>query len=75
VMLYGPFEAPVYRVQNTFRMRLVMKCRLNRRTREMLSELLVEFSKFTPGSGGKPRNFSKSSQKITVSVDLNPTTV
>ena len=75
LMLYGPFEAPVYRVQNTFRMRLVMKCRLNRRTREMLSELLVEFSKFTPGSGGKPRNFSKSSQKITVSVDLNPTTV
>ena len=75
LVLYGPFEAPVYRVQNTFRMRLVMKCRLNRRTREMLSELLCEFSKFTPGSGGKARNFSKSSRKIIVSVDLNPTTV
>ncbi len=75
LVLYGPFEAPVYRVQNTYRMRLVLKCRLNKRTREMLSELLCEFSKFTPGSGGKERNFSKSSHKISVSVDLNPTTV
>ncbi len=75
VVLYGPFEAPVYRVQNVCRMRFVMKCRINRRTREFLSELVSEFGRFTPGDTAATRNFSKSSRRITVSVDLNPSTV
>ena len=75
VVLYGPFEAPVYRVQNVFRMRFVMKCRINRRTREFFSELISEFAKFTPGDARVARNFTKTSRKITVSVDLNPSTV
>jgi len=75
VVLYGPFEAPVYRVQNVCRMRFVMKCRINRRTREFFSELMSEFAKFTPGDVGVTRNFTKTSRKITVSVDLNPSTV
>ncbi len=75
VVLYGPFEAPVYRIQNICRMRFVMKCRINKRTREFLSEIMCEFGRFTPGEANGNRNYSKSSRKITISVDLNPSTV
>ncbi|MBQ3507523.1 MAG: primosomal protein N', partial [Clostridia bacterium] len=33
VVAFGPFEAPVYRVDNVYHMRMVVKCRLNRRAR------------------------------------------
>jgi primosomal protein N' (replication factor Y) len=56
---FGPFEAPVYRVDNRYRMRMVIKCRLTRRTLAMFSELLCAFGK---GAG----------RKITLSVDFNP---
>ena len=69
MMLYGPFEAPVYRVQNVYRMRFVIKCRLNKRTRAFISELMCEFSK-----ASTDRKTGKST-RISVSVDLNPTTV
>ena len=67
--VYGPFEAPVYRVQNICRMRFVIKCRLNKRTRAFISALMCEFGKVsTDRKTGK-------NTRITVSVDLNPTTV
>ena len=91
VVLYGPFEAPVYRVQNLYRMRFVLKCRLNRRTRDFISGLVCEFGRFTPaadktknvreaGTGVKNKGSAavsgaKSNRKLTISVDLNPTTV
>ncbi len=92
LVLYGPFEAPVYRVQNMCRMRFVMKCRLNRRTREFISGLVCEFGRFTPtadktkndktaGTSVKYHKTSaavsgaKSNRRLTISVDLNPTTV
>jgi len=75
MILYGPFEAPVYRVQNTCRMRLVMKCRLNKRTREFISELMREFGKASPSDYGKKTVRTKTNSRITISVDLNPTTV
>ncbi len=91
VMLYGPFEAPVYRVQNLCRMRFVLKCRLNRRTRDFISGLVCEFGRFTPtadktknervaGTSVKNRTSAavsgaKSNRRLTISVDLNPTTV
>ncbi len=43
-VLFGPFEAPVYRVDNKYRMRMVMKCRLNKRSRALFSQLLTEFT-------------------------------
>jgi len=75
MMLYGPFEAPVYMAENMFRMRFVMKCRLNRRTRGLLASLLGDFSRSAPLK--KPRTFPtvRTSGNLTVSVDLNPTTV
>lgn len=75
MILYGPFEAPVYRVQNTCRMRLVMKCKLNKRTREFISELMREFGKSSPGEYGKKTVQTKTNSRITISVDLNPSTV
>ncbi len=91
VVLYGPFEAPVYRVQNLCRMRFVLKCRLNRRTRDFISGLVCEFGRFTP-TADKSKNDrtagtsvknkasaavsgAKSNRRLTISVDLNPTTV
>ncbi|MBE6588632.1 MAG: primosomal protein N' [Ruminococcaceae bacterium] len=59
---FGPFEAPVYRVDNKYRVRLVLKCKLNRRTLAMLSELICTFGK-------------KAGQNITLSADLNPSTL
>ncbi|MBQ3707005.1 MAG: primosomal protein N' [Clostridia bacterium] len=75
LMLYGPFEAPIYRVQNTCRMRLVLKCRLTKRTRAFLAELLTEFGKAGPSrfTGGMVQ--TRSARRVTVSVDLNPSTV
>ena len=74
-MLFGPFEAPVYRVQNACRMRLVFKCRLTRRMRALLSTLLVEFGKSSPRELAGGMVETKSARRISVSVDLNPSTV
>ncbi len=61
-LVFGPFEAPVYKVQNSCRMRMVIKCRLNRRTRELISEILCDFGR-------------KSIKRITLSADLNPSSL
>ena len=66
-IIYGPFEAPVYKVQNVCRLRFVIKCRLGRRTREFISSLLCDFSQ-----NGKN---SRASSAVRVTADLNPTTI
>ena len=45
MMIFGPFEAPVYRVEEKYRMRLVIKCRLGKRARELFSKILIRFGK------------------------------
>ena len=75
LVIYGPFEAPVYRVQNMCRMRFVIKCRLNRRTRAFLSELVSEFNRSTPIQYARTLPSVKSSTRVSVTVDLNPSTV
>ena len=59
LVTFGPFEAPVYRVDNKYRMRMVLKCKLTRRTLSMLAELLSTFGQ-------------RVSKKVTLSIDLNP---
>ncbi len=59
MIVFGPFEAPVYKVENKYRMRMILKCRLNKRSREMLSQIMIKFSK----AGVKG---------LSLSVDLNP---
>jgi primosomal protein N' len=60
LVVYGPFEAPVYKVEGKYRMRMVIKCRINKRSREMLSDIMKYFS----GSGARG---------LALSVDINPT--
>ena len=59
-IVYGPFEAQVYKLNEKYRMRTVVKCKLNRRARGLFSELLTEL-------GAK--------RGVSLSVDLNPLTV
>lgn len=75
LMVYGPFEAPVYRVQNMCRMRFVLKCRINKRTREFLSSLMCEFAKSSPSEYKRTMISAQTDRRLTVSVDLNPSTV
>lgn len=59
MIVYGPFEAPVFKIKNKFRMRIVIKFKNNKRARALFEELLREYSK-------------KSAGKIALSVDINP---
>ena len=59
---FGPFEAPVYKVDNRYRMRFIVKCRLNKKSRELFSALMKDFG----------NNFS-GTRKPQLSIDLNPT--
>ena len=59
---FGPFEAPVYKVENKYRMRMILKCRLNKRSRTMLSEIMIKFSKANV-------------KGLSLSVDLNPSNI
>ena len=56
---FGPFEAPVYRVDNRYRMRMVIKCRLTKRTLGMFSEILCTFGR-------------EAGRRLTLSIDFNP---
>ena len=56
---FGPFEEPVYRVDNRYRMRMVIKCKQNKRTIALFSELLTRFS-------------SQIGKRITLALDWNP---
>ena len=59
LITFGPFEAPVYKVENRYRMRMVIKCKLNKRSRSMFAKIMTEFSK-SPARG------------LNLSVDFNP---
>ena len=60
IISFGPFEAPVYKVDSTYRMRVVLKCRRSRQLLRMLGTLLETFS--TPAY-----------KAVSVGVDINPT--
>ena len=59
-VVFGPFEAQVYKLNEKYRMRMVIKCKLTSASRQLFHELLVEFS---------------TARGITLAVDLNPLTV
>lgn len=56
---FGPFEAPVYKYNEKYRMRMVIKCRLNALSRRFFRILLGEFSEGFVGH-------------MTLSIDINP---
>ena len=59
MLTFGPFEAPVFKIKNKFRMRIVIKFKNNKRARALFDELIREYGKRAAG-------------KITLSVDINP---
>lgn len=60
MLVFGPFESPVYKVEEKYRMRMVIKCRLNKRSRALFSELLTSFGNHSRG-------------RSSLSIDFNPT--
>ena len=62
IVAYGPFEAPVYKLNEKYRMRMVIKTKLTSRTRALFSELLSQFCQGGVGA-------------VTLSVDFNPTSL
>lgn len=68
-IVFGPFEAPVYRVEGRCRMRLVVKCRLNKRSRELFAAILRTFSgERAVGRGGNLK-------KPYLTIDFNPSSL
>ena len=59
-VLFGPMEAPIYKVNGVYRMRVVIKTKLNNAARRLMSEAYSEISR----SAGK---------RIAISADVNPT--
>ncbi len=58
--IFGPFEAGVYKASGRYRLRLVVKCRLNKKSREYFSRVMVDFMKNV-------------GRRVTLSLDMNPT--
>jgi len=48
--VFGPFEAPVYKVNQVYRMRIIIKCQVTKRVRELIGRILADFPKATPKS-------------------------
>ena len=68
-IVFGPFEAPVYRVEGKCRMRLVIKCKLNKRSRQLFSAILRLFS------GERAVGRSKNVKKPYLAIDFNPSSL
>ena len=62
IICYGPFEAPVYKLDGKYRMRIVIKTKLNKRSREMFSEIYKTFGK-------------RKKNEPMLSVDFNPSSL
>ena len=60
LQIFGPFEAGVYKASGRYRLRLVVKCRLNKKSREYFSRVMVDFMKNV-------------GRRVTLSLDMNPT--
>ena len=58
IIAYGPFEAIPYKLKNTYRRKLVVKYKNNKRTRELFRSILSEFNK---------------KDKVRCFVDISPT--
>ena len=58
--VFGPFEAQVYKLNERYRLRMVVKCRLNARVRLFFKDLLAEYSQ---------------KRDVSLSIDLNPLSI
>ena len=60
--MFGPFEAPIYKLNEKYRVRIVVKYKNSKPMRAMFRRAMEEFGQKFPPS-------------VTVSVDLNPNTI
>lgn len=60
LLLFGPFEAPIFKLKNKYRMRIVLKFKNNRRARALFADMLRVWGKKAQG-------------KVSLAVDINPT--
>jgi primosomal protein N' (replication factor Y) len=60
MVIFGPFEAQTYKVLEKYRMRMIVKCRLNSKTREYFSRLVRTYA---------------DKKDMTLGVDFNPTSI
>lgn len=60
IISFGPFEATVYKIDERYRMRIVLKCRRSKKLLQLLGEVLEHFN--TPKY-----------KHVTCGVDINPT--
>ncbi len=59
LVIFGPFEAGVYRAAGKYRLRFVVKCRLSKYSRAYFSRILTDFGR-------------KMGRRLHLSVDMNP---
>ena len=59
-MVFGPFEAQIYKLNEKYRTRMIVKCKLNSISRAFFRDLLMEFA---------------ASRHTSLAIDLNPLTV
>ena len=59
LQIFGPFEAPVYKLNEKYRVRLVIKCKNNKRTRDLFREAMRSFLATMP-------------KNLTLGIDFNP---
>ena len=62
LVCYGPFEAPVYKLDGKYRMRMIIKCKLNKQSREMFAQIYSAF-------GTRKKNEPQ------LSIDFNPSSL
>lgn len=60
--MFGPFEAPIYKLNEKYRVRIVVKYKNSKPMRAMFRSAMMEFGQKFP-------------QNLTVSVDINPNTI
>lgn len=61
VKAYGPFDAPIYKSNGRYRKRIIIKCRLNNKLREVFSKIYIDFT--------------RSNDKNHLSIDFNPSNI
>ncbi len=62
IVCYGPFEAPVYKLDSKYRIRIVIKTKLNKLSREMFADIYKAFGK-------------RKKNEPQLSVDFNPSSL
>ena len=62
LIVFGPFEAPIYKINDTYRMRFVIKCKSNKRTRALLRHCLNQ-------------TMQKLGKKVSIGIDVNPNSI